>query len=266
MLVALALGIAMTLLFAARPVAASGSYGFLVPIVLEEFRTPPAFIADDLPSVRDVQAQQTQTDREEATPANSQGSSSGSVAATLNCMGANALSGECTKLTINRATDMCGSTERPQMTHEMVTNGIEYRCHVGEGVWVKFQYERTAAEHELVKYPVGPCDRQQTVYDPIRDKEFLRVNENYSQEECDAHIASLLASALEQKRKEWGNGPAVAFCTVIDSPGDSQGNAYGQVYLFTPSGEGHNGTNTLVFHGLYDTAVKYASSASGCNP
>ena len=59
MLVALALGIALTLLFAARPVAAGGPYDFLVPLVLEEFRTPPDIIADDLPSVRDVQAQQT---------------------------------------------------------------------------------------------------------------------------------------------------------------------------------------------------------------
>ena len=61
MLVALALGIALTLLVAARPVAADGPFGFLVPIVLEEFRTPPDIIADDLPSVRDVQAQQTST-------------------------------------------------------------------------------------------------------------------------------------------------------------------------------------------------------------
>ena len=57
-LVALALGIALTLLFAVRPVAAGGPFGFLVPIVIEEFRTPPDVIADDLPSVRDVQAQQ----------------------------------------------------------------------------------------------------------------------------------------------------------------------------------------------------------------
>ena len=58
-LVALALGIALTLLFAVRPVAAGGPYDFLVPLVLEEYRTPPDVIADDLPSVRDVQAQQT---------------------------------------------------------------------------------------------------------------------------------------------------------------------------------------------------------------
>ena len=61
-LVALALGIALTLLLAARPAAADGPFGFLIPIILEEFRTPPDVIADDLPSVREVQAQQTQTD------------------------------------------------------------------------------------------------------------------------------------------------------------------------------------------------------------
>ena len=60
-LVALALGIALTLLLAARPAAADGPFGFLIPIILEEFRTPPDVIADDLPSVREVQAQQTQT-------------------------------------------------------------------------------------------------------------------------------------------------------------------------------------------------------------
>ena len=43
-LVALALGIALTLLFAVRPVAADGPYDFLVPIVLEEFRTPPKVV------------------------------------------------------------------------------------------------------------------------------------------------------------------------------------------------------------------------------
>ncbi|MCY4365901.1 MAG: fibronectin type III domain-containing protein [Chloroflexi bacterium] len=60
-LVALALGIALTLLLAARPAAADGPFGFLIPIILEEFRTPPDVIADDLPSVREVQAAQTQT-------------------------------------------------------------------------------------------------------------------------------------------------------------------------------------------------------------
>ena len=60
-LVALALGIALTLLLAARPSAADGPFGFLVPLVLEEFRTPPDIIADDLPSVRDVRGTQTQT-------------------------------------------------------------------------------------------------------------------------------------------------------------------------------------------------------------
>ncbi len=49
-LVALAFGIALTLLFAARPVAADGPYDFLVPLVLEEYRTPPDVI--NPPNVR----------------------------------------------------------------------------------------------------------------------------------------------------------------------------------------------------------------------
>ena len=256
-LVSMAVGISMAVLLTPGSAAAYAPYEFIAPIILEEGRTQPASVAEQS-SNRSAGAN--------GTSANGQGGSSGSSAASLNCMGANALQGECAKLTINSATRMCGSTERPYLSHELVTSGIEYRCHEGEGVWVKFQHPRTSAEHELIKYPVGPCDRQQTVYDPIRDKEFYRINENYSQAECDAHIASLLASALEAKRKQWGDGPAVAFCTVISSPGDSQGNAYGQVYLFTPSGVGHNGSNTLVFHGLYDTAVNYAGTASSCNP
>ncbi len=194
------------------------------------------------------------------------GSIGTSSAASLNCMGANAEQGECLKLFAMGANGTCGGEERPSMSFEDVKNHIEYRCHQGEGVWVRFQRIRTAADHELIKYPVGPCDRQRVVYDTVREKEFLRINEDYSEAECQAHIASLLADALEAKRLGWGDGPAVAFCTVVPSPGDSQGNAYAQVFLFTPSGEGHNGTNTLVFHGLYDTAVNFANSAVSCNP
>ena len=47
--VALALGIALPLLFAAGPAAADGPYDFLVPIVLEEGRTPPKVV--DPPNV-----------------------------------------------------------------------------------------------------------------------------------------------------------------------------------------------------------------------
>ena len=43
-LVPLALGIALALLFAAGPAAAEGPYDFLVPIVLEEGRTPPKVV------------------------------------------------------------------------------------------------------------------------------------------------------------------------------------------------------------------------------
>ena len=51
--VSLALGIALALLFAAGPAAADGPYDFLVPIVLEEGRTPPDVV--DPPNVlRDV--------------------------------------------------------------------------------------------------------------------------------------------------------------------------------------------------------------------
>ena len=266
-LVSLALGIALTLLLVPGSVAADGQDEFTAPIVLEEIRTPPDFNGQQS-SNRSVVANKASVNSQGGSSGSSTVSvnNSGSSGAPLNCMGANASQGECLKLTVNRASGMCGSAERPRLSFEDVRNGIEYRCHGSEGVWVKFQYERTAAEHELIKYPVGPCDRQQTVYDTIREKEFFRVNENYSQEECDAHIASLLDSALEAKRKQWGNGPAVAFCTVISSPGDSQGNAYGQVFLFTPSGDGHNGASTLVFHGLYDTAVNFANSASSCNP
>ena len=270
-LVLLALGIALGVLLTSGSVSAVGLDGFIAPIVLEEGRSAPDVDVQQSSSgsaVANAKAVNSQgiSSGSNAAAVNSQGRSSGSSAASLNCMGANALQGECAKLTINSATRMCGSTERPWISLQDVKNGIEYRCHEGEGVWVRFQYERAAAEHELIKYPVGPCDRQQTVYDPIRDREYFRINENYSQADCDAHIASLLASALEAKRKQWGDGPAVAFCTVIDSPGDSNGNAYGQVYLFTPSGVGHNGSNTLVFHGLYGTAVNFANSASGCNP
>ncbi|MCY4583500.1 MAG: SwmB domain-containing protein, partial [Chloroflexi bacterium] len=57
-LVALALGVTLALLFAAGPVEADEGDGFLVPIVLEEGRTPPPDGADP-PSVRDVPDVQT---------------------------------------------------------------------------------------------------------------------------------------------------------------------------------------------------------------
>ena len=263
--VLLSLGIATALLFAAGPVQAGGPDGFAVPIILEENRPAPKLAKLVPGGGADASGEaQQRSSAQSNTPDLNNGP--GVNAASLNCMGANAHEGECAKLFAKGANGTCGGEERPSMSFEDVKNHIEYRCHEGEGVWVRFQRGRTAAEHEMIKYPVGPCDRQQVVYDPIRDKEFLRINEAYSESECQAHIGSLLDAALDAMKLAWGDGPAVAFCTVLSAPGDTQGNAYGQVYLFTPSGDGHNGTNSLVFQGLYDTAVNYANSASSCNP
>ncbi len=60
-LVALALGVSLALLFAAGPVEAGEGDGFLIPIVLEEGRTPPPDVADP-PGVRDVPQVRTVVD------------------------------------------------------------------------------------------------------------------------------------------------------------------------------------------------------------
>ncbi|MYC00503.1 MAG: hypothetical protein F4X58_01100 [Chloroflexi bacterium] len=212
------------------------------------------------------------------TPAVSSGVESGGFSATsgaglssdaapTNCLGSNADDADaCEGLYQVGPDGTCGGQERPWLPLHEVHLDITWRCHLATGTWVKYQFSQTAAAHERVYRPVGPCDRQQQVYDPVQDVTSLRLNKDFDQEECNAHIASLLDAAWKAKKQEWGDGAAVAYCTVIPLYQDSYGNPYAHVYLFTPSGEGHDGSNSSIFYGLQSTAEQVAASDARCNP
>ncbi len=267
----LSLGIATALLLAAGPVEAGGPDGLAVPIILEESRPAPkltrtlpegsAGATGKLPQGSGAQSNTPELNDDSGANLNSENSkylqsgsngepndiedeSSSSDPLALDCVGENVNVGECRNLTTVGSKAKCGGTLRPWLSREEINAGIDYRCHMGYGIWVRYQQtQRYATDSEIIWDPITPCDRQKTGLDPFRNVKVTRLNDSFSDQGCTTYVQAELDGAIAAMQQIWGDDPPVSFCHVIYV----LGGFYGTVYAISPDASGTVFTSTPIY-------------------